>query len=81
MRGASLVNCPRCGTEADGVIEVTTFGDPVPQYLVTSCQTAKCGQICRTCRRDIGDVHGPHCWEHMVNKVERPHIVDRSDCQ
>jgi hypothetical protein len=75
--------CPICGVllGLENLAEVTTMGDSAPRYLPTYCPTPKCGKVCRTCRRDVGDVHGPHCWEHMKDKLENPHLVDRSDCR
>jgi hypothetical protein len=73
--------CPACGTwlQPEDCAEVTTFGDPRPEYIPMRCPTPGCGTTCRTCRRPPGDVHGAHCGDRMALKVERPHIVDRSD--
>jgi hypothetical protein len=77
------VPCPVCGVflAPEDCVEVTTFADAYPRYLPLRCPTPKCGQVCKTCRREPGDVHGPHCWEHMKHKVENPHLVDWSDCR
>jgi hypothetical protein len=78
--------CPLCGAprDFDGTwVEVTTYSDPEPEYLPGRvwCSTPKCGQVCKLCRREPGDVHGPDCGPLMFGKVERPHIVDASDCR
>ena len=65
-------------------VEVSTFGDRIPQLLpgrVAPCPTPRCGEVCKVCRREVGDVHGPDCGPLMFAKVERPHIVDESDCR
>lgn len=79
----SYVPCPLCGVnvDADDCLDITSFNDPEPRYLIRRCPTPGCGTTCRTCRREPGDVHGPHCWVHMRDKLDRPHIVDRSDCR
>jgi hypothetical protein len=81
--GIVVTPCPICGAwlRPDDCVDVTTLGDPETRYIPVRCPTPKCGKVCRTCRRDVGDVHGPHCWEHMRFKVESPHLVDWSDCR
>jgi hypothetical protein len=60
--------CPVCGADAKvtgPLLDVSSFG-----LLFDT----------RVCRREPGDVHGPHCGDLMATKLERSHIVDRSDC-
>lgn len=76
--------CDICGADmpVEEWLDVTSFGDRNPQYTPgrTVCPTPRCGEVCKICRGEIGDVHGPHCGELMFNKIEKPHIIDRSDC-
>lgn len=77
-------HCSICGVKVDcDWLEITAFGDAMPSYAPGKyvCPTPRCGEVCRTCRREPGDVHGPHCWVHMRDKVERPHIVTLEDCR
>jgi len=63
--------------------EVTMLSDPKPRYVPgrAMCPTPRCGEVCKVCRREVGDVHGPDCGPLMFGKLERPHIVDASDCR
>jgi hypothetical protein len=77
--------CGRCAAPLEfsgDWIEITTFVDPEPAFVPGRhwCTTPRCGYVCKVCRGEIGDVHGPHCGELMLSKIERPHIIDRSDC-
>lgn len=78
--------CRLCGAEQhfDGQwLDVSRMGDSAPVVMPRRvwCSTPKCGRVCVICRRDIGDVHGPDCGPLMFTKLERPHIVDKSDCR
>lgn len=77
--------CPLCGAprEFDGDwVEITRLGSPEPEFLPGRvwCSTPRCGQVCKICRGEVGDVHGPDCGPLMFVKVEHPHLIDRSDC-
>lgn len=78
----TTIHCPTCGVllKPKHLAEVTRLGSRTPEYIPLRCPTPKCGEVCKICRRDIGDVHGPDCGPLMFSKIERPHIVDRSDC-
>jgi hypothetical protein len=80
-----IKTCEVCGADAHVIeaADVSTFGDSKPRQVPTrvECSTPRCGEVCKVCRRDPGDVHGPDCGDLMALKVERPHIVDRSDCR
>lgn len=77
--------CEVCGAAARVLeaAEVTSFGEADRRFVPTriECSTPRCGEVCKVCRREPGDVHGPDCGDLMATKVERPHIVDRSDCR
>ena len=77
--------CGICGELLDvhEWIEMTTLGDVDLQWTPAraTCPTPRCGEVCRICRRDVGDVHGPHCGPLMFAKLERPHIITREDCR
>lgn len=78
--------CPICGSPilTGEYADATMLGDPRPHYVPTrqwTCPTPRCGEVCVICRREPGDVHGPDCGPLMALKLERPHIVDESDCR
>lgn len=86
LGAAETVTCGVCGRpqRVTDWAEVSTFGDAVPVLIpgrLESCPTPRCGEVCKVCRREPGDVHGPDCGPLMFGKVERPHIVDASDCR
>jgi hypothetical protein len=79
--------CPVCGADAKvtgPLLDVSSFGllfdTRVYGRRTIDCPTPRCGEVCKVCRREPGDVHGPHCGDLMATKLERSHIVDRSDC-
>jgi hypothetical protein len=64
--------------------EVTTMRDAETQYVPTRigrCPTPRCGEVCKLCRREPGDVHGPDCGPLMADKLDRPHIITKEDCR
>jgi hypothetical protein len=84
--GVRTVPCDVCGMPRRVLdwAEITTLSDAVPRFVptrCTPCPTPRCGEVCKVCRREVGDVHGPDCGPLMFAKVERPHIVDESDCR
>lgn len=83
---AETVPCGVCGKpqRVTDWVDVSTYGDAVPRLLpshLEPCPTPRCGEVCKVCRREPGDVHGPDCGPLMFAKLERPHIVDKSDCR
>ncbi|WP_433078923.1 hypothetical protein ACQP1P_38715 [Dactylosporangium sp. CA-052675] len=79
--------CSICGAERDEPEQVdvsqlvSTFNTKVYGRYAKPCPTPRCGEVCKICRREPGDVHGPDCGPLMAAKLERPHIVDESDCR
>jgi hypothetical protein len=77
--------CPRCAAPVPVVreIDVTALGSPFDTSIpvLDRCPTEGCGTTCVTCHRKPGEVHGPHCWDRMRDKLTDPHIVDEGDCR
>lgn len=79
--------CRICGAEREAPEQIDTtalgsaFSTTVYGPYRTPCPTPKCGEVCRICRRDPGDVHGPDCGPLMFTKLERPHIITEEDCR
>lgn len=79
--------CRICGAEREGPEQVdvrglgSVFSTTVDGRYRTPCPTPRCGEVCKVCRREIGDVHGPDCGPLMATKLERPHIITVEDCR
>lgn len=63
--------------------EVTALGDRQPRFVPTrvSCPTPRCGEVCRTCRREPGDIHSGACSWAVLSKVADPCWVSIEDCR
>jgi hypothetical protein len=77
--------CPICDAPilTGEYAEVTCLSDAKSRYVPgrATCPTPRCGEVCRICRREPGDVHGPDCGPLMFSKLERPHIITKEDCR
>jgi hypothetical protein len=82
---ASLVHhCPICGVEVDcDWLEISAFGDAQPSFAPGKyvCPTPRCGQVCKVCRREVGDIHSGACSAIVLAKIDDPCRVSREDCR
>lgn len=81
----ALIPCAWCGSPLNvDYVDVTALGGGTFETTRgrSQCSNPRCAPRCPTCKREVGDIHGPECGAIIAGKLGdvAPCTISRADC-